>query len=157
MTFGSGIHLHEWLRERAWHPSALSSEMPRVSNLPVMYIIKENFLGGLLSLGVLECIQSTHSCSTMHLQSPTEIQSRFLLQSPEQKEHLYSPFNSVMPDNIQFIYGKLIKTHRAGPLVYALICLNQQTTYSPLMYSSRWAVSPHFTCDLLDPAFNACK
>lgn len=62
-----------------------------------------------------------------------------------------------MPDNIQFIYGELIKIHRAGLLVYALISLNQQTIYSALMCSSRWAVSPLFTCDPLDPDFNACK
>lgn len=62
-----------------------------------------------------------------------------------------------MPDNIQFIYGKLIKIHRADLLVCALISLNQQTIYSALMYSSRRAVLPLFTCDLLDPGFNACK
>lgn len=42
-----------------------------------------------------------------------------------------------MPDNVQFIYGKLIEIHRAGLLVYALISLNQQTIYSALMCSSR--------------------
>lgn len=47
-----------------------------------------------------------------------------------------------MPDNIQFIYGKLIKIHRAGLLVCALISLNQQTIYSALMYSRCWAVLP---------------
>lgn len=47
-----------------------------------------------------------------------------------------------MPDNIQFIYGELIKIHRAGLLVCALISLNQQTIYSALMCSSRRANRP---------------
>lgn len=83
------------------------------------------------------------SCSIMlHLREPVEILSTFLFHSPEQKEHLCLAFNSVMPDNIQFIYGKLIKIHRAGLLVYALISLNQQTIYSALMYSSCRALLP---------------
>lgn len=158
MTLGSGIHLPEWLRERTWHPSAWSSEMPGDLNLAVLYIIKENLLGWLFRGCTLEYVQFACSCGIMlHLWDPIEILSSFLFHSPKQKEHLYSAFNSVMPDNIQFIYGKLIKIHRADLLVCALISLNQQTIYSALMYSSRWAVLPLFTCDLLDPGFNACK
>lgn len=160
MTLGSGIHLPEWLRERTWHPSAWSSEMPGDLNLAVLYIIKENLLGWLFRgwYAGMYSEQPYCSCSIMlHLWDPIEILSSFLFNSPKQKEHLYSAFNSVMPDNIQFIYGKLIKIHRAGLLVCALISLNQQTIYSALMYSSCWAVPPLFTCDLLDPGFNACK
>lgn len=53
-----------------------------------------------------------------------------------------------MPDNVQFIYGKLIEIHRAGLLVYALISLNQQTIYSALMCSSRRPL-PHLTPPVL--------
>lgn len=57
----------------------------------------------------------------LHRRDAIEILSSFLFNSPKQKEHLYSAFNSVMPDNIQFIYGKLIKIHQAGP---ACVCFN---------------------------------
>lgn len=60
----------------------------------------------------------------------TQILSGFLSNSAVQKESFYSAFNSAMPDNAQFIYGKLIKIHRAGLLVYALISLNQQAICS---------------------------
>lgn len=63
-----------------------------------------------------------------------------------------------MPDNVQFIYGKLIEIQRAGLLVYALISLNQQTIYFALMCSSPpTPTSPQHTYDLLDPIFNVCK
>lgn len=76
---------------------------------------------------------ASRSCSIMHLRDPIEILSSLLFHSPEQNEHSHSPFNSVMPDNIQFIYGELIKTRGGGLLVCALIYLNQQTVYCALM------------------------
>lgn len=62
-----------------------------------------------------------------------------------------------MSDNAQFIYGKLIKIHREGLLVYALISLNQQAICSAWKCSCCRAIFLLFTCDPLDPDFNTCK
>lgn len=142
---------------RVWHPSAWLSVIPQASTLAVLYIIKENLLGRRFT--AVCTLERSRCCSiVLHLWDPINNLSSFLFHSLRQKGHLYSAFNSVMPDNIEFIYGKLIRIHWAGLLVCTWISLNQQTIYSALMYSSRWAVcSPLLSCDLLDPGLNACK
>lgn len=94
---------------------------------------KSSFFSKLALQSCCHVFTASRSCSIMHLRDPIEILSSLLFHSPEQNEHSHSPFNSVMPDNIQFIYGELIKTRGGGLLVCALIYLNQQTVYCALM------------------------
>lgn len=157
MTAASGIYLPKWLRERMWHPSAWSCEIPGNLDLAVLFIIKEGLFGCLLGMENAEIYWDHHELQLLATLGRLEILSGFLFNSAVQKEYFYSAFNSAMPDNVQFIYGKLIKIHRAGLLVYALISLNQQAIYSAWTCTCCRAIFLLFTCDPLDPDFNTCK